>query len=247
MQNDDRKSDSEIVTKIKNLSAKELTRQRGRDIVVPEDKTLELTPSSGEFLESFARVQVSSFEDAQIMGFVPRKLTEDKVMKAIAEDDALAYKMAARRFNPSAGCGCNHSESESNKVVSLRSTYAGFRRRNNPTLAGLVSEKIGIQLDWDSSLPSSVRKWAINARVGINIIALLLADITINRNSTLAIDAGTKSLWAHDIWIHRSGKMIQSGSYMRVWANSLNSFNNMIDASAVVDLKKHGIPWQLEH
>ena len=237
--------ESEALADIKRLTPKELARQMGRDLVVPEETTVALSPSSREFAHVFARVRVTSFEDAQIMGFIPRKLSEEKVMRAIAEDDTLAYKMASRSYKPGGGCDCGQGEETHGK--NLRGTYATFRRRNNPALAAFMAEKIGNRVDWDSPLVAATRKWAINSRAGLEVIASLFADITINRNATLAVASDTKTLWARDIWIHRTGKLVQNGSYLRVWANSLNSFSHFIDASVVADLKKIGIPWHLDN
>ena len=244
MQADQAAVEAEARARLKRLTPKDLARQTGRDLVVPEDSTLVLSPSSDEFSHAFARVTVTSFEDAQIMGFIPRKLSEEKVLRAIRDDDALAYKMASRGLSSRGGCGCGH-EGESG-VASLRGNYSAIRTRNNPALADLLSDGTGARIAWDSPIAASTRKWALMSRAAIDIITALFADITVNRNATLEVASSTRSLWAHDIWIHRSGKLVQKGSYLRIWANSMNSFAGVIDTGLVVELKKFGIPWHLD-
>jgi hypothetical protein len=116
----------------------------------------------------------------------------------------------------------------------IRTTYNGIRKRHNPALARLLSDHYGTQMSWDTPVPAIVRKWVIFLRLNPEIIITLLGDITIHRNATLAVAASSKSLMAWNIWIHTTGRLVAHGSYLKVWANSINRFTDFL-SSAVID------------
>lgn len=218
------------------ISARELLKQRGRDLEVQENEVVHLDPAKGQYRDSMFNVRVASFEDAQLMGMIPRKAKREAIVKAIAADDAKAYKLATRHFDPTASCACHGAE----QGLSLQATYLAFRKRNNPYLAEVLSEVVGSKFEWHSPAVSALRKYAIIASTGFNLISALFTDITINRGSSLVVGRRARSMFANHIAIHRTGKLIQTGGYLRIWATSLTRFS---DVPQIADLKHLETPW----
>jgi hypothetical protein len=131
-------------TQIKRCSAKEALRHDLRKIVVPEGKTVLVSPKSPEFTGHFVEVPLTSFDDLQTLGFVPRGIAQETLRKAIVEDDNDGYRMAQAMFSQGRHeCVCGepgstrgaayHTSHHSNMLDSpntLRGTYNSVRRRN---------------------------------------------------------------------------------------------------------------------
>jgi hypothetical protein len=68
-----------------------------------------LSPAHPELAESFAKVRLRNFEDLQLLGFVPRKLAEDKIRSALRADDDEVYRIASASTSApsSSHCDCN--------------------------------------------------------------------------------------------------------------------------------------------
>lgn len=220
---------------VKLCTAKEVLRREVRQIVVPENAELLLSPSHPELAHCFVRAHIKSYEDSQLLGFVPRKLSEEKVRQAIAADNEEVFRLASSivsQLSPH-NCECQN-ESERTSVSfrgSLRATYDRIRKAHNPALGRLLSDHFGAHVPWDDPLASITRKWilALDNKIYATrpILVALTADITINRDASLIVDAGLKSLLAHDVWIHRRGRLVQRGSYIKIWANSVQSFQDL--------------------
>lgn len=214
----------------KVLNVREALNQKPKRIEVPEEMELYLSPDEEEYSDSFSRIHIKTFEELQLIGYVPRGLSRDKVRAAIQTDDAEAYKLAVSQPTAAGhdfGCGCQGHGTQANTFAStFKRSYTNVRKHHHPTLSKMLSDHLGSAIAWDSPVASNVRKWSqyIEAR-SIIVIAALFEDITINRNATLHVDAATKSLFAHNIWIHRSGRLVHKGSYLKIWANSLNRFS----------------------
>jgi hypothetical protein len=214
-----------------------------RDIDVAADSTLELTPDNSALKDVFYRVPVSSFDDLQVLGFVPRKLSEEKLRAAMREDDAQAYRMMAQSpQRASHDCDCHGS---SPQATSLRASYNSMRRLNNPTVAMLLSEHAGTEVSWDSPFAASVRKFAASARVNRIIVTALLNNITINRNSTLNVSGVTASMLVDNVFIHTTGRLVFKGGHLKLWANSISRFHDFIPEHLVVELKKYAPTWRM--
>jgi hypothetical protein len=225
------------------LKPQELAKQDFKPIEVAADSTLHLVPDNAEYKDVFARVALDSFDDLQVMGFIPRRLSEEKLRHVIAEDDKLSYQMATSNGVPNShDCSCNGTAA--NGTSDLRRSYEGLRKRNNPNMAKLLTDHLGSDISWDSSMAASIRKFALSSRVSREIIALLVSDITINKNATLSVAAASKSLWAHDIMIHRTGRLTYGGSYLRIWANSISRFNDFISEALLKELKTTMPTWK---
>ena len=85
-------------TQIRRCSAKEALQHDLRKLVVPEGKTILVSPKSPEFIDHFVAVSLTSFDDLQTLGFVPRGIAQETLRKAIVEDDNEGYRMAQTMF-----------------------------------------------------------------------------------------------------------------------------------------------------
>jgi hypothetical protein len=231
------------------MSAREVLSLEPRPLVVPEDQEVVLSPDHSNFARSFARVRLSAYADLQLLGFVPRHLSEDKVRKAISADDAEVYQMASRTLSLATPCDCSgHAASDQAAVRAspLRSAYNRLRKRHHPALAAVLADHYGTHVAWDEPVSSIVRNWTSAVRVGSLVHIALLGDITINKNATLTVASPAKSLLAWNIWIERTGRLVQQGSYLKIWANSMNRFRHF-DLEAVNAAAKISPVWQLSN
>lgn len=233
----------------KVFTPREALSQKPKKIDVPEGTELFLSPDEEEYKDSFSRIHIKSFEDLQLVGYVRRGLSGEKVLAAIQSDDAEAYKLAASQPQAAAhDCGCHGHAAQANTFAStFKRSYTNVRKRHNPMLSRVLSDHLGSQIGWDSAVASNVRKWSQYIEVNsIIVIAALFEDITINRNSTLRVDAAAKSLFAHNIWIHRTGRLVHEGSYLKIWANSLNRFSTAFVDIATLDVARLVLPtWKI--
>jgi hypothetical protein len=242
-QNSPENSNQEEPVRCEVLPAAELLRREGRRIEVPENAEVLLSPSNPEFAPFFYQVPLRSYDDLQLLGFVPRRLSEERVRRAIAEDDDEAYRLAiSAPLEAAADCECSGGANMS-RAGRFRGAYNALRARHNPALARLLSEHYGARVEWDSPVAGIVRRWADALRPEYIAIIALLEDITINRNATLFVAPSAKSLLAHNIWIHRTGTLRQQGSYLRVWANSINHFSNVLVQFEVEALRRARPVW----
>jgi hypothetical protein len=216
---------------------------------VPDNAEVVLSAANREFASFFARVRLKSYADLQLLGFVPRRLAEDKVRQAMATDDEDALRLAAG-LQREGDCGCNDARpvlpASRMRGSTLRSVYNRIRKRHNPALARVLSDHYHTLWPWDSPVAAIMRKQV--AALNLSTWELLLtvaADITIKSNATLWVGAGVQALLAHNIWIHSTGKLIQQGSYLKLWANSINHFSGSLNLSAVAAASKIGPIWAL--
>ena len=228
---------------VKLRTAKEVLGQASRRIEVPENVELMLSPAIPEFADSFSRVQLNSYADLQLLGFAPRKLAEEKIRNAITADDDEVYKLASIIPHSFTSCECEDQGANVKRPPRnrLRTAYNRIRKSHNPNLATLLSDHYSTRIDWDSPVAGITRKWIMYLLFNPIIIVSLFEDITINRNATLTVDASAKSLMAHNIWIHRTGTLNQQGGYLKIWANSINSFRDYIDVVAVDAARKNQV------
>lgn len=242
----ERQPRDEACVEIKLYTAKDALKREASRIEVPENTEMLLSPTNREFASYFAQVEIKSYEDLQLLGFVPRRLSEEKVRQAIAADDDEVYKIASSSMAQKSAhdCNCGNQDAYAEKPYgsSLRTNYNSIRKRHNPALARLLSDHLNTHVSWDDPSASIVRKWALSSRIRA-ISSLLFEDITINRNATLAVAANTKSLLAHNIWIHQTGRLVQQGSYLKIWANSINTFSGFVSITAADAARKIAPPW----
>lgn len=241
--------DAEGRPEIRLMTAREALGLEPRPIVVPDDHEIVLSPDDRQFTRSFARVRLSTYEDLQLLGFVPRHLSEEKVRRAISADDAEVYQMAGRMVSAAPSCDCSGhalSAQASARMSPVRSTYNRLRKHHQPALAAVLADHYGAQVAWDEPVSAVVRNWASAVRTGPIIHIALLDDITINKNATLTVAAPAKSLLARNIWIERTGRLVQQGSYLKVWANSINRFRHL-DLNLVATAAKNAPIWQLNN
>ncbi len=247
-ENNDGNRDEEACAGVKLVTAKEALKREVRRIEVPENSVLLLSPANLDYESFFSRVRLKLYEDLQTLGFVPRRLTEDKVRQAMAADDDEVYKLAGRLLRqPVQGCGCSKQNThvEMPRVSQVRTIYNSMRKKHNPALANVLSDHYGTHISWDSSVAAIVRKWVEFLSLNKEILLLFLDDIIINRNATLTVVANAKSLLAHNIWIHKTGRLVNQGSYLKIWANSINRFNDFLSPVTVEVARKVTPIWLL--
>lgn len=237
----------DAVNQIPLTAVRDVIRRQLHSVVVADDSEQILSPSNPETADHFFRSQMTSYSDLQILGFVPRRLNEDRVRQAIAEDDRELFK-ALTDGGSLALCGCGSGDKElghsaRSRTTPLRASYNAVRSAHNPALARVMSEHLGTTIDWDTPAVGVVRKWATSIKNKPIIIGLLLEDITINRNATLTIAAVTRALLVHDIFIHRTGTLRQQGGYLRVWANSVNQFSYQLTSDKIAKIKATKAAW----
>jgi hypothetical protein len=244
----DNKGRDEARADIKPLTAKEVLKLELRPIEVPEGAEVVLSPADPEYASCFARVRIQSYDDLQTLGFVPRRLAEDKVRQALAADDGEVYELAGKlRQQPAGGCGCSDAAAQGSmlRTSPVRGIYNAIRKRHNPALARVVADHYGSQTTWDAPVPAILRKWMVAISAKPNIVVVVIGNITINKNATLAVAPSSKSLLAWNIWIHSTGKLIAQGSYLKVWANSVSRFPNFLSVADVDTAMKVAPIWSL--
>jgi hypothetical protein len=241
---------------VRVCSAEEALRRKGTSIEVHEDQQVTLTPDDERFARAFARVPLKSFADMQVLGFVPRNIPEESLRGALRSDDAVAYELATKSGLSSSvsECGCTASSDSSHAqrrahgaATDLRATYNQIRMFNHPTLARVLSDHYQATVAWDDPIAASVHKWIRKFDTELlrdrPILTALVEDVTIHRGATLALENDMRSLYANNIRIHRSGRLVQRGNYVKIWAASVTSF--LLELSTVVNAKT--APWHLAH
>ena len=236
------------------VSAAEALRQDLRDVEVPAGQSVMLSPYEREYADCFARVAVRNYDDLQTLGLVPRGLSEDRVRRAIADDDEETYKaareMLASQPAPHGGCECKPEAAGSANVGTLRQHYSRARRSFNPALSRLLSDHLKTRVEWDSPVAGVVRRWASYAADAglyadtnfiVSVQILRLRDIIIGPGATLHVDPGTQDLLAATIWIHQTGRLRHGGGYLKIWASAISRYRDLhiqIEATPAAS-----IPW----
>ena len=216
------------VAELRPCSASEAVRRELHDVHVGDDEQLELSATDRAHHKYFARVKLGAFEDLQVLGLIPRGLRQDAIRTAILEDDKEAERLARERapqqIEPHA-CDCNgHGARVASFSENLRATARSIRRDYNPSLARLLSSHYGTEFSWDSTLAISIRGWASRFARDSQVIVALLNDITIGPKARLQLDPKSTSLLARHIRIHRTGTLAHNGGYLRMWANSIETY-----------------------
>jgi hypothetical protein len=216
-------------------SASEVLRRPTRDVVVPEDQEVRFSPSNPEMAVHFSRVLLRNFEELQLLGFVPRKLAEEKVRHAMEEDDREAYRLAASHITarPQGACECEDGGGASTWAADFRRVYRQVRQAHTPAIARVLSDHYGTSIAFDDPQPRILTRWVqhVSDKVFFErpILVAALMDITINRRSTLRVEPQLKSLNANNIWIHREGTLRQEGGNLRIWAHNISRFFALSD------------------
>lgn len=235
------------LSNVRQLAAKDVLRLELRPIEVPENQTFVFSPANHDYASCFARVRLRSYEDLRILGFIPRKLAEEKIRQAIAADDAEAFDLAGKMLRDSGGdCGCMEKGArESTKQASpIRPKYNSIRKRHNPALARLVGDHYGVQMAWDEPLVAILRHSLLALAIGPEILTAVSGDIIIHRNATFAVSRASRLVMARNIWINKSGQFVSQSSYLRIWANSINCVLDFLDPNIVIEGRKTVPIWQ---
>jgi hypothetical protein len=226
----------------------EVLRREAHRLEVPEGTEQLLCPGNREQAGRFFRTQIQSYADLQALGFVPRRLAEDKVRQAVADDDRAVFERVSSCAPPPALCNCNGGDHAVplGRTTPLRQAYNTARKSHHPALSRLLSDHLGTAVEWDAPLAATTRRWLTAIKARTVIVGVLLQDIVIHRNAQLSVAASAKSLMAHDIFIHRTGRLVQQGGYLRVWANSIRRFNDfVVSPELLAQVKRTSASWLL--
>jgi hypothetical protein len=230
-------------------TARQALQREPVDLEVRDGEEVFLSPLRRGHHKYFAKVRVAAFEDLQVLGLVPRRLREQAVRAAIASDDQDALRLAqervARGTAPAAACSCesghHHPPSFSRD---LKSTYRDIREDYHPALSRILSEHFGTEFAWDSTLAGSVGGWVRRLTARDLIVTTLIAkDITIGRRATLVLHERSTVLLARAVRIHRTGRLVHRGGFLRIWASSIDSFLDFVD---VISQNPSVVPWHLD-
>lgn len=233
---------------VRLLSPREILSLELQHIEVPPDTEVRFTPANREYVNCFAQTRLTSYKDLQILGLVPRRLSEEKVRQAIAEDDREVYDLTTKMLQvEKIQCGCNPSiENSSFRRNPVRTMYNDFRKTHNPRLAEVLSDHYSTHITWDEPVPAIVRKWTMYIHFPRSILLAIAGDIIIHRHGILSLASGSKSLMAWNIWIHKTGTIKKGDSYVKILANSINHFEDFLDSIRVDVLRKVNVSWQRE-
>ncbi|MEN8133105.1 MAG: hypothetical protein ABFS45_23590 [Pseudomonadota bacterium] len=218
-----------------------------KDFEVPEDAEFHLSPANSEYESCFARVQLDSYEDLQALGFVPVGLAEDDVRRAIEADDDEIFKLANKMIRQSVqGCSCSTKDAQMpvSQASPVRAVYSRIRKKHNPALAKVLSGHSGARLSWDDPVATITRKWVELLPLHRVIVVAIIGNITIGQNATMIVSGVSRSLLAHSIWIHSTGRLTHTGSYLKIWANSIRRLPEFVTAAELDEARKIAPIWQ---
>ena len=126
------------------LTPEEALRREPEDLRIEDGAEVDISPDRSKHARCFARVRAKSISDLQILGLVPRGLSEEHLRSAIRSDDDSALQMARKMLSyaPSSQCHCDDSPDGDAMPYrnQLASRYASIRRSFNPALAELLSK-----------------------------------------------------------------------------------------------------------
>lgn len=232
--------------------AREVLRRETHRLDVPDNSEQLLCPSNREHAGRFFRTQLQGYGDLQVLGLIPRRLSEEKLRQAVVDDDRTVFERVSALHTLAGGaspCGCvgsSHASDAASRASPLRLAYNAARKRHHPAVARLLSDHLGSEVDWDAPLAATTRRWFLSAKSRSVIVGVLLNDIVIHRNAQLSIAPAAKSLFAHDIFIHRTGRLVQQGGYLRIWANSIHRFNDIVvSAELIAAARRTSAGWLL--
>jgi hypothetical protein len=224
------------------MTATDFIRHEPQALEVPENSEMTIWAGDEEFTKHFASVQVQSHKDLQLLGLLPQGLDVDKLLSVIRMDDESTQRIAqdqvdqGRRAKP-CGCGCDDEPvAEVSYGRNLRQMTNSLRRDHHPMLATLLSEHYQSRVELDSPLAAVTWRWAksVNLKGMTSIVAAMFSDITINRGATLHVDKSSKLLMAGNIRIHRTGKLVYPGGYLKIWAHAAIVFNDFSEVANIV-------------
>lgn len=127
------------------VSVHEALRKNEIRIEVPPQEIRTVGPFEERYAEAFRVAEVKSFEDLQVLGMIPRELTEPRALDAIRADDA-AFRDRHRELQRELR-DCDCQEHSSANVTSFR------RSRIQSSLATLLPDHFRSRLDLDEVNP----------------------------------------------------------------------------------------------
>jgi hypothetical protein len=204
---------------------------------VPENKEIYLSPQKSAFGNHIAQIEIRKYKDLQVIGYAPHELSQDKIDDAIVNDNEESYKIANILDNSIKNdCSCNRNISNKTSPSNFEDIYRNIRKRSNFSLAKLFSKHYDRPILPDDPAPNRLRKLVTKLK---NTVlagpAVIFEDITIESKGVLTLDPDIILLFARDIWIHRTGRLVSRGMNLNIIANSIKLFsaNNDIRLSRV--------------
>lgn len=232
------------------LRPENVLRREMHDFRVGAGAELYLSPEHPNCRDFFASIDVRSIKDLQTLGLVPREVPEQELRRAIAADDEAALATAREILlrTPAHPCPCGEKEGGAAQPAqpyarALKQAYVHARRMYNPSLAQLMSRHQRVSFAWDSVAVASVRGWAARMETALQtrVTAALFQDITVEKGATLVLDPDTSVLFGRSILIHKTGRIVHRGGYLRIWASEIVQF----DFAATSTSAERQIPWRV--
>jgi hypothetical protein len=230
-----------------SLHPENVLRRELHDFRVGAGAEFFLSPERSDCRDFFASMEVRSMKDLQTLGLVPREIPEQELRQAIAADDETALETARETLlrTPAHPCSCIAKEGDGAQPYArvLKQAYVRARRMYNPALAQLMSRHQRASLAWDSVAVASVRGWASRMEKTAfqpRVIAALFQDITVEKDATLVLDPDTSILFGRSIRIHKTGRIVHRGGYLRIWASEIVQFIGSTTLHA-----DRPIPWRV--
>jgi hypothetical protein len=231
------------------MDAREVLRQEPIDLQVPDGANWTVSPNEGDLSHHLFGVQIKSVEDLQILGHVPRGIKPSTLLKALEADDEQAdEQMRSGSVAPrQGGCGCG-GQCGGGCAQTADDPYRTIRRAYHPNLAQVLSNHWGVRLVSNDAAVKLTHKWL--RTIGIVTVVNLFHDIAIGRDAVLTIDKKSRSLYARNILIARTGTLRHRGGYIKVWANAVDRWDpawvNIASAQLPKWVTQGLIPWRLE-
>lgn len=194
------------------------------DLTVEEGMEVRLEPENQGLVRGRHVVEVRTFEDLQGLSLVPERLSERDVSEAIKLDDEEARTVAREQLARN-HAACVHAPMvEAPPKLAYRSelnrVYTGVRKSYNPHLAEVMSGVATTPYAFHDLHVAVTRGWytavTLNAAMLKAYVVWLFKDVTIGKNATLTLGAKEKVLHCGDLRIHVGGKLLISGSGVKV-------------------------------
>lgn len=186
-------------------------------LIVPSGKTVTINDdASDDMIKTFRKeVKIERLADLVTHGIVRSEVILNEMLQSskAATDTALRDP---RRFSP---------------LVTVRGTrLPDLRRRGDFTMGSASASPVEQQAFWSivrKLPPQKMEKFDISAAFVKNglfkwtVLKYLLGDLTIESGGTLSITGKRKLVYANDVVIRRSGRILVSGNGLHLKAKSI--------------------------
>jgi hypothetical protein len=208
-------------------SVEEALRAQREDLHVEPDTEIVLGPENEQLSAARKVVEVRTFADLQLLGYIPESLEEGRVAEALARDDEHARELAREYvLRGRSPCSCGDGDDARQEAPlkhsygrAYRDTYIGIQKSHAPNLARYMSDASGSSYQPGDLQVARVRGWdTALKRVGPPVMHFIwaLKDVEIGKNATLTLGAGENGLYCGELRIHVGGRLVVNGSGVKI-------------------------------